>query len=608
MKNKLYIYAFAAMTAISLGSCSDFLDADNKTAGGQTADEYFSTAEGLKSFRNYAYYSLKNIVAQTTIFEDGTDLYIRVRSQSPSEFQQYSLSPENGDVKSLYISAYGVINNANGILEYGGQDSQYAPDARFLRAYGYYILTQHFGAVPLSKGYINNANLEYPRTPLNEIYQFLIEDLTPLATDSRLPKEDLEGNASQRAVCALLSKICLAAGWDLQTTLGNASQGTYSKNIDNSNNYFSQAAQWAEMAISGGSVSNLSLAFADKWAPANENNGEVIWAVQYAREGFPGDPTNSGHGLQNDFGSYYGNSTSTGYKYCTSSKAPSTKSIYLWADNDQRYEGTFMTTFYNYSNDDWANTGYFSYYNNAGNRDKLPIGLWYAPYYMTTAEAEKYIADNTARFAKGDAVNDVYAFIVGDPMTVYTFKSDGSYTKSTSGYIDYQTKVYGAPCVKKFDDPGTIQDNTNSSNCYRDIVIFHLSDMYLTAAEAYYMNGEEGKALAYINDVRARSGAERLSSMSAYAPEYSVSASFQLNSLDLILDERARELYGENHRWMDLRRTRQLVRYNVEFNYLIPDAAAMSNPIGEIKWYRPIPTEEISSNTAMTAEDQNPGY
>ena len=59
---------------------------------------------------------------------------------------------------------------------------------------------------------------------------------------------------------------------------------------------------------------------------------------------------------------------------------------------------------------------------------------------------------------------------------------------------------------------------------------------------------------------------------------------------------------------MNLRRTRQLVRYNVEFNYLIPDAAAMSNPIGESKWYRPIPTEEISSNTAMTAEDQNPGY
>ncbi len=606
MKNKLYIYAFAAMAAMSLGSCSDFLDADNKTAGGQTADDYFSTAQGLTSFRTYAYYSLRKVVAQTTIFEDGTDLYIRVRSQTPSSFQQYSVSAEDVEVKNLYISAYGVINNANGLLQYGGEDSQYAPDARFLRAYGYYILTQQFGAVPLSTTYINNANREYPRASLSEIYDFLISDLTPLASDSRLPKEDLNGNVSQRAVCALLSKICLAAGWDMQTTLANAVQGTYNK-VDASRNYFTESAEWAEKAIANGAVSTLALSFEDKWSPFNEANGEEIWSVQYAREGFPGDATNGGHGLQNDFGSYYGNSVSTGYKYALSSKAPSLKSVYLWDENDTRYEGTFMTTFYNYSGD-WAKSGYFAYYNNKENRSTMPIGLWYAPYYTSTADAEKFIADNKERFARGEAVNDVMAFIVGDPMTVYTFKADGSYTKSSSSYIDYQTKVYSAPSVKKFDDAATIQDNTNSSNCYRDIVLFHLSDMYLTAAEAYYMSGNEAKALDYINVVRRRSSAPAIQSLAAYQPAYSVSGNFQIGFLDLLLDERARELYGENQRWMDLRRTRQLVRYNIEFNSLIPDVAAMSNPIGEVKWYRPIPAEEISSNSGMTTEDQNPGY
>ena len=60
---------------------------------------------------------------------------------------------------------------------------------------------------------------------------------------------------------------------------------------------------------------------------------------------------------------------------------------------------------------------------------------------------------------------------------------------------------------------------------------------------------------------------------------------------------------------MDLRRTKQLVRYNLEFsNDYVKSVAQMSNAQGEIKWYRPIPANEISANTAISNEDQNPGY
>jgi hypothetical protein len=187
-------------------------------------------------------------------------------------------------------------------------------------------------------------------------------------------------------------------------------------------------------------------------------------------------------------------------------------------------------------------------------------------------------------------------------------KTSGSakFTKTKVGIADYNVQVNNGACVKKFDDAAA--DFTNQANDYRDIVVLHVSDMYLVAAEAYLMAGQQSQALDKINAVRARAGLAALSSFSAYDPQYTTTGSFTIKDIDLILDERARELYAEGHRWMDLRRTKQLVRYNVQFSEYITDASAMANSKGEIKWYRPIPANEISANTGISQEDQNPGY
>ena len=132
--------------------------------------------------------------------------------------------------------------------------------------------------------------------------------------------------------------------------------------------------------------------------------------------------------------------------------------------------------------------------------------------------------------------------------------------------------------------------------------------MYLVAAEAYLMAGDATKSLAKLNAVRNRAGLASLNSFGEYQPEYSTSATFTIKDIDVILDERARELYAERQRWTDLRRTKQLIRYNVEFNNYVASAADMANVAGEYKWLRPIPQEEISSNTGINNEDQNPGY
>lgn len=608
---KKYVYKSIAMLFAAgaiMSSCSDFLDAENKTAAGVEADEYFGKTPNELLVTVYS--NLKSLVTQVDIHDQGTDLFFNTRGHAAGSFNDYSLTPENGTVQSYYSQCYNVIRLANGVIEYAGAESTEAYEARFIRGYAYYLLTQQFGAVPYITSYINSAEREYPRTPLEEVYSSVIEDLNDLYTNSSLAAQEHTGHASKQAVAALLAKVCLAAGWDVQTTLQSAEQGTYTVN---STEYFSLAASWAEKAING---VQLSMSFADKWSPYKEGNAEEIWSVQYDRASYPGDVSSGGHSLQNTYGGYFGNVTEFGLKYTNSDNQPTAKAIMLFDKNDLRYEGTFMTTYYNSSKDgssaaDWGTSGYFAYYNLDANKlASQPIALKFYHPATTQAEVEADLKAHQAQFANYTNRAKVQKAVRLDDnnnVLVYTFKEDGTFTAPTkTTYAEYmeQTDAFGS--VKKFDDPESPQ--LTGSCDYRDVVIFHVSDMYLVAAEAYLMAGDATKSLAKLNAVRNRAGLASLNSFGEYQPEYSTSATFTIKDIDVILDERARELYAERQRWTDLRRTKQLIRYNVEFNNYVASAADMANVAGEYKWLRPIPQEEISSNTGINNEDQNPGY
>ena len=599
---------FAGFT---LTACSDFLEAENKSAGGQTAEEIFS--KDASSLLTAAYSSLKNYGFNTDLFCRGTDLYIHTRGKAVSDFDTYTFNTENSTISSLYSNVYRTINLSNGVINYAGADSELSLEARFLRNYGYYLLTQQFGSVPYITTYINSAERSYPRTPLNEIYAAMIEDLSDLYNSS-LPAQSHIGRASKQAVAALLAKVYLAAGWDLDTTLGDALQGTY--NVSGTSN-FQQAAAWAEKAING---IGLTMSFEDKWSPFNEGNAEEIFSIQYERNGYGGDIIDGGHSMHGAFGGYYGAYDASGIKGSSSEDCQSQKSMYLFGKGDTRYAATYLTVMYNSTKDasgkpTWGTEGYYAYYNaSATEKAKMAICKVYFPYYYTETEVQAWIdAHQNQLIADKDKYcnSDVRISLLTLPQVtnwVYVQDDKGvaKWTKTKVSIADYNAQTSNGACVKKFDDAAA--DFTNNANDYRDIVVFHVSDMYLVAAEAYLMAGQQALALDKINAVRGRAGLAALSSFGAYQPEYSTTGSFTIKDIDLILDERARELYAEGHRWMDLRRTKQLVRYNVQFSEYISDAAAMANNKGEIKWYRPIPANEISANTGISQEDQNPGY
>ncbi len=616
MKKYIYIAVFALVGVSFLGGCDDYLDAENKSAGGALAEDFYATDEGLQTFLVTAYSGLKWIATNTEINEWGTDLYVAVRSKDPGMFHKYTLSAENSTVEELYKNVYAMINNANGVLMYGGENSIYADEAKFLRCYGYYVLTQHFGGVPYVTRYIDNDERNYPRENLTVIYEKIIAELEGIADSPDLPDRSEGANlgrVSKRAVAALLSKVYLAAGWDIHTTLEDETEGRYTVT---STVYFEKALGWADRAIAGQA---LTQSFHDKWWPFNENNEEEIFSVQYQREGYPGDILSGGHGLQGAYGHLYGNPVESGLKACGSTLCPSTKAIYLWDKGDERWEGTFMSIMYNSTIGNnglpgWGKEGYMAYYNNTDN-SHLNIAFGYFPYYTNKADLEAWIEANPQRFANTDAdkmaTKQSKFFIIADPMVIITLNTDGKISKrETMEYHAAGRTAQAGVTVRKYDDPNTEQDRSCSNSCYRDIQILHLSDIYCIAAEAALMAGDEDLALSYVNDVRLRANATNLASFADYEANYMTTTAYGENTpLDVILDERARELFGENAgRWIDLRRTKQLVRYNIAYNTYIHSAADMSNNKGEVKWYRPIPQAEIDTNMGISQENQNPGY
>jgi len=597
MKKSLYISAIAFLLAGGmLSSCSDFLDSDNKTTGNIDADGVLSGEP--QSLLYSAYNSLYAISTEVAINEEGTDLYIPVRGKAASSFDQYTLNAEDKDVYTYWKNLYGMINYANGVIYYNtAGTSTYNEEAKFIRCYGYYLLTQQFGKVPYVTDYISSSKPGYPRTEVADIYDGCIKELEEVYNAQKLKEVSSRGTSvaspTQEAVALLIAKFYLAKGWDcdINTSGQNVAPNSDSDNFDN-------AAEWADKAINS---KRLNLTFAEKWNPSNDNNAESLWAIQPDRTNTVG-----AHSLQNDYGNYYGECTATGYKNSSSTHAQSEKSLYLFAEGDARYEATFMTTILNKGADGWGKTGYYAAYNN---KKWKKVGYRYFPYYVSTSTAESTFNADLYSYSASDGNNEnVQAFILGNPdggsnCTAYTFNPDGSINEvTTKTYSDLSLQVAGGVCVKKFDDAASTQ--VTKDDDYRAIEVFGLGDAYLTAAEAYYMSGDADKALEYINDVRKRAYGDDSGKLNALdAESYSSFYIYKapaggFQPIDIILDERARELYAERTRWIDLRRTKQLARYNSAYNPNLGN--------NTVKTLRPIPANEISANSDIS--DQNPGY
>jgi hypothetical protein len=121
-----------------------------------------------------------------------------------------------------------------------------------------------------------------------------------------------------------------------------------------------------------------------------------------------------------------------------------------------------------------------------------------------------------------------------------------------------------------------------------------LADAYLLLAEAQLQTGNRAEALKNINLVRERAA------WPGKAAENRITDA-QLN-MEFIMEERERELIGEQHRWLDLKRWGVLLERTLRYN---PEASAMK-PHHVL---RPIPQIQIDRvEGGASSFPQNPGY
>ncbi len=549
-------------------SCEDFLTAENRSSVTDVAQ--FSTKSGFESLVHDSYYNLRaiytNLDRYNRCFNAGTDMYTTGRNNKGDAFHEYlSLDPDNGTIKDLYVNCYNGIRAAYQVPFYAASVAKFddpdglkekrVDEARVIAAHYYYILVNSFGGVPLIKEFIQTPSQNgYPRASVAEVYDWIISELEDVVSRGKLEKTSQATNGGGRVTMevakAVLAQAYLSAAWDLEKS-----------------EYFAKAAQYAEEVIGG---RKLTTEFADLWAAdrSGDDNEEFIWDVEYDYGTAP-EKVDKGNSWSAAYTCYLGAGEDP-VKATNTNFVASLQALHNFVKGDKRYDVTFVKALPSVAAKNQYNTGYYTIYDES---KPYHVERYYAAWYETEGDI--------AAWKAVDEPNRKDAYVIPlDAKTKEPTIMDGS----DMDYDDALDQVFGGPCCKKFDD--AVQKSTQGSNCWRDVHIITLPEMFFVAAEAYLQAGKADLAMGCINEVRHRAGLADLTTI----------------TLDDILTERSCEQFGNSKRWFDLRRTQKLVEYNEKYNTYVKE-----NAESWVKTLRPIPQSAIDANPAL-GDDQNPGY
>jgi hypothetical protein len=591
------------VTLVVASGCGDVLDEQPRSL----TPDYFRTSQGLQSGITAAYASFRNFYGSEggkNITVYGTDEFTHGQQVTNPPLNTYnnSLNPSNGDPGSIWGRAYPAINTCNGIIDLGNnatdltevQRNTLIAEAKFIRAHWYYLLVVQFGGVTLDLGsgplrFNTSIDNFASRASLEESYAAIISDLESITDgadnndlpDAR-PAAGQAGHAWKASALHLLAKVYLARAWS-----------TASQSSD-----FQSAYDVATRLITNRAAYGVSLLpdYADVHREGNEYNTETLFLVNWNDNTIYNNYTGfGGPGYQNIsnflFNMRYDDNlvglirdVTNGRPWVRYKPTPWLNNV-AFSDkiNDSRYNKSFKTVWYVNST-------------STRNPKALPLGdtaVWMVPNHLAASVTPTLNTRRYLMFTPGDAT---------DPKVYF----NGTEYADYDGY-DVQNRYY--PTLKKYFSSAARPNNDANIASMRPFIVYRFAETYLIAAEAALQLGNTSVATDMLNVVRTRAAVNSgaVANMTA-----STAGDLSARGIDYILDERTRELCGEQMRWMDLVRTGKLIERVKLFNNVpARSGAEIPNPQPH-HLLRPIPQGQIDASIDPTQDDlkypQNAGY
>ncbi|MBV6428948.1 MAG: hypothetical protein KIPDCIKN_03485 [Haliscomenobacter sp.] len=611
---------------------------------------FFTTEKGVQGGITSLYAHLRYIYGQAYYYnstQTGTDEATWAQS-ADGNFKDADLSgvgtlsstSSRSDV--LWGTAFSNINTASGIIENAenvGISAALIAEARFFRAFDYFLLVQTFGGVPLDLG---SGELKFNTSPVRtsvrntvpEVYtKAVFPDLLKAVQD--LPEVGrVTGGVTKTVARLYLAKAYLTYAWWLENPKNIPTYPETARTDPDGKNaqyYYQQAYDVATTAIENPGPFKLQPTFYDLNLGSNDRNSEILLYADHteASEKYNGGSlTFGGGGAPDNFAVWmmtwnyteirsYSKSDGTGAISSVQREAeqhlgrPWTRmcppigvieNTFADKTNDSRYDGTFTTAY-------------------RGNWPKAGV-----------TNAVLYNANNM-EVRPGDAI---LTFLDSEPATPITYPTGAGKSNIGAGELpgraDYVISPRGISRIvypglwkmgtyRTDNGTGLGQPNAGLTRPYN---IAKFSELYLIAAEAAVKGAttKAGKsARELVNVLRARAGKWRWDNNGNKAKAEDRSAEMMAATpatidIDYILAERSREFYAEGYRWFDLARTQKWAEVAGSFEICGPTKGdhtpkKYTRDIQPFHYLRPIPQGQLDG-MELTADEkkayQNPGY
>lgn len=605
MKHKAFRYSllFGAITMLfATTSCKKLLEEQPRTS---FTPQFFQTADGIQGAIAGIYSGFRTQWANQIwmqLYNGGTDETVRggsVDGGATNWFiynQPQLIGTNTNNYEGFWNNLFTAINTANGVLQFGvdadipaATKTQLLAQAKFLRGFCYFYLVTTFGAVPLHTEFNTSASTADAPAPLADLYAQMIQDFTDAAADlPNTPASGMGKPAFRATALFLLAKTYLWRGWS------TAAQGTD----------FQNAYTTAKEVIDNKATYGLDLLpnFSTVFREGNEYGPEVLMVIDHTKDLKFGQNSAVGNGATSfsenksnfmwrpNYPTVLANwPTNSGAALCVRDIRngrpfirirPNTRYVMEQAfanrATDARYDGTFQT-------------------------------VW-----LSNSTAESVTGSTGATTPRGTLINGRDTAIwcadrLVTPAERAAFKGVIFEPDHLAGVtLPYSSQVY--PSVRKFDDSTRGHMNDYSDRPY---ILFRFAELYLIAAEAAIKGGGTTQQAAdMINILRTRAARKNNQTPAEYTAAVAAQqVTAGQMTIDFLLDERSREMYGEDCRWWDLSRTHKLRERVIAFN---TEAAAVANmtQYGADNHFelRPIPQSQIDLVTEGERYPQNPGY